>query len=328
MKSGSFTLRADDGQSLFVYEWLPSQTPHGVVQIVHGMAEHAARYEDTARALNSAGWAVYAADNRGHGKMTREQDLGHFADHDGWATVLRDLKRVRDEARSRHPEGPFVLMGHSLGSFLVQSFLFTYPGSIDAAVLSGTNGDPGPIALAGAAAALLECMRMGKRGKSKLLDQLSFGKFNMPFKPNRTAFDWLSRDPAQVDRYVADPRCGFMVTTQAWRDILFGLRENARPENLAKIPKNVPIYLFSGAKDPVSAETKGVEKLIAAYRAAGLTELESRFYPDGRHEMVNETNREEVWRDLITWLERVRTLANPAQGRATGLASVARPSAR
>ena len=308
MKSSTFSLRTVDGVELFVYAWLPDGKVRGVLQIVHGMAEHAARYADTAAALAAEGWAVYAADNRGHGRTASEGDRGHLGDEGGWSHVLTDLKQLCDHAHELHPGVPYVLMGHSLGSFFVQSFLYTYPGVVDAAVLSGTNGDPGPLAVGGLAAAKLERLRMGKRGRSALLDKLSFGAFNKPFEPVRTGFDWLSRDTAQVDRYVADPLCGFFLSAQAWIDVIGGLRENAKPANHARIPKDLPVYLFAGARDPVGNQTRGIAKLVAAYKAAGVANLEERFYPDGRHEMVNEINREEVWRDLAAWLARVPPL--------------------
>jgi alpha-beta hydrolase superfamily lysophospholipase len=310
LKSSTFTLRADDGVELFVYAWEPDEKPRGVVQIVHGMAEHALRYADTAKVLVDAGWAVFAADNRGHGRTAAsEADLGHLGDRDGWTLVVRDLKRVRDHARKLHPEGPYVLYGHSLGSLLSQSYLYTHPGTVDAAVLSGTDGDPGPIVMAGIGVATLERARLGKRGKSKLLDDLNFGKFNRAFAPARTAFDWLSRDTAQVDKYVNDPKCGFLMSAQSWRDIMKGVRENHRPENHAKIPKDLPLYLFAGARDPVGGQTKRIKDLVKQYQRAGLSHIETRFYPDGRHEMVNELNREEVWRDLVSWLSRVKPLS-------------------
>jgi alpha-beta hydrolase superfamily lysophospholipase len=151
--------------------------------------------------------------------------------------------------------------------------------------------------------ARLERLRLGERGKSNLLTGLSFDGFNKAFKPNRTKFDWLSRDQAEVDKYIADPRCGFACSASLWVDLLDTLGENAKPERQALIPKDLPVYVFSGSRDPVGANTKSLVQLLGAYRAAGLTNVKHKFYPEGRHEMLNETNRDEVTRDILAWLD-------------------------
>lgn len=306
MKASTFTFEAPDGVEIFVYEWLPSGKTRAVVQIAHGMAEHAGRYEPAARALTERGYAVYASDHRGHGQSAKSEDeLGHFADQGGWNKVLGDLHQLSGIAKKRHEEAAFVLFGHSMGSFFTQHFLFAFPGEVDAAVLSGSNGKPGALAAVGEVAAKLERARLGPRGKSRLLHNMSFGSFNKPFAPARTELDWLSRDTDVVDAYVADPRCGFISSTQLWIDLLSGLKVIGNPKNQARVPNDLPLYLFSGEKDPVSNQGKGVGSLLQAYRAAGLTDVEQRIYPGARHEMLNETNREEVLTHLGEWLDRV-----------------------
>ncbi|MFT3766176.1 MAG: alpha/beta hydrolase [Minicystis sp.] len=148
-----------------------------------------------------------------------------------------------------------------------------------------------------------ERARLGPRGKSKLLNALSFDDWNKGFKPNRTSFDWLSRDAAEVDKYVADPLCGFLVTTQLWVDLLDGTAEIADPARQAQIPKDLSVFIFAGSEDPVGGKTKGLQQLVAAYQTAGLRDVKHKFYPGGRHEMLNETNRDEVTRDVIAWLD-------------------------
>jgi alpha-beta hydrolase superfamily lysophospholipase len=267
------------------------------------MAEHAARYEHLARALTDKGFAVYADDHRGHGKSALDEaDVGHFADDGGWDKVLGDLRQLQGIAREAHPGVPLVLFGHSMGSFFTQNFMFAFPGSIDGAVLSGSNGKVGRLATIGSAVAAVERLRLGKRGKSALLDKMSFGAFNKAFEPVRTPFDWLSRDPLEVDKYVADPRCGFRVSVQTWIDLLGGLQRVEDPMNQARVPNGLPVYVFSGARDPVA---KNLQQLLGAYEAAGLENVESRIYREGRHEMINETNRDEVIADLLAWLDRV-----------------------
>jgi alpha-beta hydrolase superfamily lysophospholipase len=300
----TFTLDTRDGVPVTVHRWLPDGEVRGVINLAHGMAEHAARYARFAAAANERGLAVYAEDHRGHGETARTEDeLGHFADERGWALVLDDLHRVTERARAEHPDVPLVLLGHSMGSFLAQQYLFTFPDELDAVVLSGTNGPAGPVADAGALVARAERRRLGRRGRSTLLDQLTFGAYNKPYEPSRTRFDWLSRDPEEVDRYVADPWCGFIATTQFYIDLLSGvrligqvdrIREGARPD--------LPVYIFAGTDDPVGGE-KGIGKLLDLYEAGGLYDVTHRLYPGGRHEMLNESNRDEVTDDVLGWIQ-------------------------
>jgi alpha-beta hydrolase superfamily lysophospholipase len=190
-----------------------------------------------------------------------------------------------------------------LGSYVAQAFLIDHVAEIQATVLSGSNGKPPPIATIGRVLSRLERMRIGERGTSRLLTNLSFGAFNKQFAPNRTAFDWLSRDNAEVDKYVADPLCGFPVSTALWVDLLDSLAAISKPKLQTRIPKDLPVYIFAGALDPVSEKTRGLAQLVAAYRAAGLKDVTHRFYPEARHETLNETNRDEVTRDLVSWLD-------------------------
>lgn len=293
-----------DGTGLNVYQWLPDQPAKGVVQIAHGLGEHAGRYERLARALTEAGYAVYAQDHRGHGRTARSPaELGFFAERDGWRACIDDLGRVRDYASSQHPGFPIFLIGHSMGSFMAQHFVSERGDGLAGVVLSGSNGKPPPLAAIGRVVARIERLRLGARGRSALLHRLSFGAFNKQFEPARTPFDWLSRDPAEVDKYAADPLCGFPASVQLWIDLLDGIAEIAKPARQARIPKQLPIHILSGSRDSVSANTKGLEQLLSAYRAAGLQRVTHRFYPEGRHEMFNETNRDEVTRDVIGWLD-------------------------
>ncbi len=307
MTADSFTFPSQDGLDIFVYAWLPrGAAPHAVVQIAHGMAEHAGRYGRLAAALNEAGFAVYANDHRGHGRSVRQPaDLGHLADRDGWNLALADLDRLNTLIRQRHPGLPVVLLGHSMGSFMAQRYMIEHGDRIAAVVLSASNGSIGPLRPIGVQVARLERLRLGRRGRSGLIHSMSFGSFNKGFRPVRTECDWLSRDAAEVDKYVADPLCGFVCSVQTWFDFLNGLGENEKADNLARIPKDLPVYVLAGSDDPVSARTAGLRRLMAAYETAGLRRVEHRFYPGGRHEIFNETNRDEVTADLIAWLDGV-----------------------
>jgi alpha-beta hydrolase superfamily lysophospholipase len=302
MPGSEFELRRDDGQSLLARRWLPEGRPRAVVPIAHGLAEHSARSARLAAALNAAGFAAYANDHRGHGPKAAPADLGHFADERGWGNVVGDLWTMNRLIAKEQPGVPIVFLGHSLGSFLGQEFVAEHSDALAGSVFSGSSGEPPAIATVGRLIARAERLRLGKRGKSQLIGQMWFGAYNKPFQPARTEFDWLSRDGKEVDAYVADPYCGFPFSTQLAIDVLDALPGLIIPERLARIRKDLPIYIFSGERDPVGANVKG---LIDALKSAGFTQVTTRIYPGARHETLNETNRDEVTRDLIAWLDGV-----------------------
>ena len=302
MPGSEFELRTDDGQSLLARRWLPKGRPRAVVQIAHGLSEHSARYARLAAALNAAGYAAYTNDHRGHGPKAAPADLGHFADDGGWEKVVGDFWTMNRLIAKEQPGVPIIFLGHSLGSFLGQGFVAEHSDALAGAVYSGSSGKPPAIATLGRLIARAERLRLGKRGKSQLLGQMWFGAYNKPFAPARTEFDWLTRDEKEVDAYVADPYCGFPFSTQLAIDVLDALPSLTSPQSLARIRKDLPIYVFSGERDPVGANIQG---LIDALKGAGFIRLTTRIYPGARHETLNETNREEVTRDLIDWLDGV-----------------------
>jgi alpha-beta hydrolase superfamily lysophospholipase len=307
-----FVLSATDGLALHIHRWEPETSPKAVVQIVHGLAEHGGRYARLASALGAAGYAVYAGDLRGHGRTgAGPQDLGFFAESDGWQKCLGDLGLLHRRIAADHPGLPVLLAGHSMGSFLAQQFASEHGDTLAGLVLSGSDGPPSVAARAGRWIARLERLRHGPRGRSALIHALAFGAYNKPFQPARTPFDWLSRDPAEVDRYVNDPLCGFVPTVQLWIDLLDALGRIAKPTRLARIPKSLPIRVIAGTRDPVSSNARGLARLLAAYQRAGLERVTHRFYDGARHELFNETNRDEVTRDLIAWLDQVVGSSGP-----------------
>jgi alpha-beta hydrolase superfamily lysophospholipase len=311
MQSYTSTFRTPDGISIHVYHWTPDGGEvRGIIQIAHGLAEHAARYERFAEACTARGFAVVANDHRGHGKSVRnEDDRGHFADYDGWTLAVEDVAQVASIARSAHPGVPLLLFGHSMGSSLAITALYTHPTLAQASVLSGPTGVVGPLRHAGYVAATLERLRQGKRGKSAVLDQMSFGDFNKPFEPARTKFEWLSRDPDEVDKYVADPLCGFMATNQHWRDHLLALGANGDVANLARIPRTLPLLVVAGDRDPVGADTKQIDVLLQRLSKAGLRDVTHRYWPDGRHELLNDIVRDEVTAFVLGWSEQALGLS-------------------
>jgi alpha-beta hydrolase superfamily lysophospholipase len=254
---------------------------------------------------------VFAADTRGHGRsLVAPGLLGHLADDDGWNKAVDDLGRLAARIAVERPGLPHALLGHSMGSLLVLDDLTRgAPLPFDAVVLSGTSGAPGRgIALA-LAVARFERLRLGVRGQSGLLQRMLFGRFNDAFAPAETAFDWLSRDRAEVAKYVDDPLCGFVLSVGGLCELATALRRIFAPEALARIPHATPILLISGERDPVHDSLRGLHALAGGLRAGGLEQLGERFYPDARHELLNETNREQVTSDLLDWLE--ENLAQP-----------------
>ncbi|MDH5674147.1 MAG: alpha/beta hydrolase [Myxococcales bacterium] len=305
MNAERFQHSLDDGVSLAVCSWQPEQAGvRAVVQIAHGMAEHIERYAELAERLVAAGYAVYGADHRGHGRTAgSEGELGYFADSDGFGRVVEDLYSLNRRIAERHAGLPIVMLGHSMGAFLTQTYLFEHGESIEAAVISSTGGAPALLAKIAGIIARVERLRVGPRKPSGLLQALSFGGYNRAFQPARTDFDWLSRDAQEVDRYAADPLCGFAMTTQGWIDVLGGIVALNDPANIARVPRGLPLYFLCGLEDPMGEGGKAVRRIIAAHRAAGLGPITERFYPGGRHEMFHEVNRAEVFDDLIAWLD-------------------------
>jgi len=306
MEATTFGFERPDGVVLFVYRWLPNGSAKAMVQIAHGWGEHAGRYARVAEALCREGYGVYANDHRGHGRTARTPaELGFFAERDGWNHCVRDLWQLHQHIAACHRGAPIVMFGHSMGSFMTQQFISEHGDALAGAALSGSNGAPPASARGGLLLARFERLRLGQRGNSPLLKRLVFGAFNKPFEPARTPFDWLSRDHGEVDRYIADPLCGgFESAVQLYIDILSALPDVARPSRQARIPQRLPIYIFGGAHDPVGSN---IEQLLEAYRSAGIENLQHHFYPNGRHESLNEVNRDEVTRDLIDWLNSVVT---------------------
>lgn len=307
MKSDTFDFKTSDGMNVFVYKWLPDDVAavRGAVQIAHGMAEHAARYERFAEALTKAGFAVYANDHRGHGKTAGTlENVGYFADENGWERVVNDMHTLTGIIKKENSGKPVFLFGHSMGSFLSRHYVMLYPKELSGLVLSGTGGDPGILGKAGLFIAKMEAKLRGRKSKSEIMNKLSFGAFNNAFKPNRTDYDWLSRDNAEVDKYINDPWCGAVFTAGFFRDMLEGLAFINQGENIEKIQKHLPVYLFSGANDPVGANTKGVTQVYETLKKTGISDVTLKFYPDGRHEMLNEINRAEVFSDVTAWLDK------------------------
>jgi alpha-beta hydrolase superfamily lysophospholipase len=310
MKHDAFWLDASDHTRLYVNAWMPLTSPRAVVMLSHGMAEHSGRYARLGAALTDAGFALYAHDQRGHGRTAANGVLGHYADRDGWNTVVGDLASLSASIGQRHPGVPVFLLGHSMGSYIAQAYLLHHSASVQGAVLSGSNFQPVSLYRSAAGIARLERWRQGARGRSAIIEFLSFGSFNKAFKPVRTPFDWLSRDQEEVDKYVNDPLCGFRCTNQFWLDMLGGLQQISKKSNLAQIDKSLPLLIIGGECDPVS-EGKRLKDLAGALTDTDHALVTLKLYPQARHEILNETNREEVTHDLLAWLEQALSEPRP-----------------
>ena len=244
---------------------------------------------------------MYGHDQRGHGRSAEHGIAGHYADQDGWSKVVSDLACINHHIRQQYPDTPIFLLAHSMGSYIGQAYLMQHSCSLQGAILSGSNYQPVGLYRAAELVARVERWRQGPSGRSALMEFLSFGSFNKACKPNRTAFDWLSRDPAEVDKYVADPLCGFRCTNQLWLDLLQGLQQITPRGSLLQIDSNLPLLVIGGECDPVS-EGKRLKDLASALCSAGANNLQVKIYPNARHELFNETNRDEVTADVIHWL--------------------------
>lgn len=303
MKTADFHHHADDGARHYVYRWLPSGPPRAVLQIVHGMAEHAGRYARFAEALVADGFAVYAQDLPGHGRTGEMSGLfGHLADSKGWQRTLDVIAAVRQRAMADYPELPVFLFGHSMGSFLAQGEISRNGHQLAGAILCATTGNLGPLRRPGMAMMRASAIVNGLRHATPLGEQLSFKAFNKAFAPNRTDFDWLSRDAAEVDKYVNDPHCGFRCTAGLWLDLLNAGGSFMQSARLRQIPKELPIMLIGGGDDQAVKGEAGPRSLELAYRKVGIKRVDLRIYPGARHELLNETCREQVSADIRQWL--------------------------
>ena len=268
------------------------------------MNEYALRYDYFAEKLVDQGYIVYAHDHRGHGyTATSKENLGYLADNEGFDWLVEDVKELNNVIKTENEGLPIIIFGHSMGSFVSQRFIELYGNDIDGVILSGTNGKPLLTTKLGILISKVEMMIKGRKAKSKLMDTLSFGNFNSQFKPTRTQYDWLCSDNDEVDKYINSELCGFISTTSFYYDLIRGLWNIHKKENLMMIPKNLPVYIFAGDKDPVGRSGKGIISLYNCYKKLNIIDVTYKLYENGRHEMLNEKNKDEVIGDINNWLE-------------------------
>jgi alpha-beta hydrolase superfamily lysophospholipase len=282
--------------------WNAAGEPTGCVQIVHGMAEHCGRYARFASRLAAAGYEVWAHDHRGHG-ANAPMGMGHFADRDGWRALVTDTAAVTQRITAERPATPVILFGHSMGSFIAQTLMTERAKDYAGIVLAGSNGrDLGSHCVA-LALAFIERRLRGAREQSRWMRALLRTSFNRQFRPTRTVADWLSRDEREVDAALADTLCGVGLTTQSWIDYATGLLTLDAPQRFRRVPASLPILLISGTRDPVGRNGRGPIRLAQVLKSNGVRDVTVLLYPEARHELVNETNRDRVTQDVIAWLD-------------------------
>ncbi|RDY24211.1 alpha/beta hydrolase [Romboutsia maritimum] len=307
MKCTTFTFKGEENLDIYTYKWESeiNNEVKGIVQIAHGMSETAIRYEAFAKELTDNGYIVYINDHRGHGKTAKVvENVGYLAEKNGFRCLVEDMNKLTSIIKKNHEDLPIYLFGHSMGSFASQRYIMEYGDNIDGLILSGSNGKNGTILSIATIIINHEIKRYGRKYRSKKLDNLIFGGNNKKFKPSRTDFDWLSRDTAQVDKYIEDPFCGVLFTCGFFSDLIQGLKEIEDKENLKKVPLKLPIFIMSGDKDPVGKNGKGVLNLRDRYIGLGVKDVSCKLYEGGRHEMLNEVNKDEVIKNIICYLDK------------------------
>jgi alpha-beta hydrolase superfamily lysophospholipase len=304
MKTETFILKTKDNIDIFVYSWLPEEgAVKGIIQVSHGMAEHAARYDDFARHMVAAGYAVFINDHRGHGKTAGSTEkTGFISGINSWKSILEDMKLLNRHIHQVYKNVPVMLLGHSMGSFFSRAYLEKFPETISGIILSGTAWHPALVLDFGLLVSKLQCFFKGEKNRSKLLDKLSFGAFSSKFQPTTTPFDWLSRDVQVCKKYTADDFCGWIATSSFFRELFRLLKFIHRSGLYQNVPKELPVMIFSGEEDPVGNFSKGPKRMYAYLKNKGFSNLSLTIYPRGRHEMLNELNKTEVYKNIVEWL--------------------------
>lgn len=306
MKREEFFFDSRDGETkLYAVRYLPEGQPRAIVQIVHGMAEHMGRYEKLAVFLAEQGFLVTGEDHLGHGKSISQKGKGYFCEVDPATVLVRDVHRLKKMTQEQFPGIPCFILGHSMGSLILRNYLYRYGTGIRGAVAVGTGNQPNSVLAVGKIVGGLQKVIFGERHVSRLLDRMAFGAYNKRIEHPRTPYDWFSVDSENVDRYMADPLCGFVFTVNGFRGIFELLSRLNKPEAIETIPKELPILLMAGGQDPVGHYGAAVEELAKNYREVGIRNVSCKIYPDDRHEIFNEKDAPVVCSDLIRWLEEV-----------------------
>lgn len=293
-----------DGHRLAYNLWLPeNKEAKAFIQILHGMAEYSDRYENYAKFLNKKGYAVFAADHRGHGHTSEKEDLGWFAEKDGWNRIASDAFEVANYISKAYHTKQMFLFGHSMGSFLARTVMVQHPDFYSGVVIMGTATSAGLIGKVGKLVCKLQIKKDGQKAVGEVMDKLSFSAYNKQIENPRTKFDWLSTDENEVDKYIKDPLCGFTCTNGFFLDLLNGIEYANSKANAQLLPKDIPLLIVSGDKDPVGDYGKGVTKVYNLYKDAEIADVQLKLFEGGRHEILNEVFKKDVYDYLLRWFE-------------------------
>lgn len=294
----------DNENKIHAMKWIPeSKTPICILQIIHGMAEYIERYDEFAENMAQKGILVVGEDHLGHGKSVGENGTyGYFCERDAATVVVRDSHRLKKMIQEQYPGVPYIILGHSMGSFILRNYLCRYGTGIQAAVIVGTGMQPKAVLAAGKAVAAVQKLFKDSKYPSSLLNAIAFGGYNKRIKGNRTVMDWLTKDEKIVNAYIQDPLCGFTFTVNGFQTIFELVSRLYKSDNLEKIPKELPVLFMSGADDPVGDYGKGVNKACRSLVDAGMKRVQMKLYSDDRHEILNETDRAKIYEDIYIWI--------------------------
>lgn len=307
MKEEFYYLSRDGMTKIHAIEWVPDGEIKAVLQICHGMVEYIDRYDEFARYLTDRGYYVVGHDHLGHGQsIQKEEDLGYFHEKCGNKFVIGDMHQLRQKTQSKYPDAPYFILGHSMGSFLTRQYIQMYGQGIKGAVIMGTGHQPAILLNLGKVLCKLIASVKGWHYRSKFINNMAFGSYNKKFRPAKTDVDWVTSDPGQLAKYVADPLCSFTFTINGYYHLFCSIKALTKKEDRDKIPKDLPIFFVAGKDDPVGNFGKSVEKVYEMYRECGIKDLSIRLYEGDRHEILNETDRRQVYQDLYEWLEQKR----------------------
>lgn len=306
MKKNEFYYLSKDGKTqIHAVEWLPEEQPKAILQIAHGVTEYILRYEEIAKFFTEKGVAVVGNDHLGHGKSISEgAEPMYFGPKDSWDWVVEDIKTCIDLTKNKYPNIPYYLLGFSLGSFVVRTYLIKYQGELDGAIIIGTGQIPSiQIALA-KYMANKEAKKVGEDHTSATIRKLTFETYNKIFAPNRTKYDWLCANQQSIDEYMKDRMIGGDMSAGLFREMLSGMAFTAKQENINKTDKNLPILFLSGDKDPVGEQGKGVTRAYKCFKKAGIKEVNVKLYPGLRHDVLRENNRQDIFYDIYNFINR------------------------
>ena len=302
----SFYFKSSTGFDVFAKKWLNEdfKKHKGIIQLVHGMQEHIGRYNDFANFLANNGYIVVGHDHLGHGNTAKcEGDFGYFADNNGWDRLVEDVHILQNKIHNEYPELPYIVMGHSMGSLIVRTYITKYDDHLTGVIISGTSGQKYGLISGKILIKIISAFK-GKRYKSRLIEHLVTGSFNKKFEPNRTPSDWICSDENEVNKFIEDKKCGKMFSVQAYYDLLSGTQYLSKQKNVNKTIK-APILIFSGDEDPVGQNGKGVLRVYKMLKKDGTRNVYLRLFKNARHEMLNEVNKLEVYNFILDWLDKL-----------------------